>query len=353
MFSVHIQSGPIALDAPTDPDRDDCGAEVRFIGKVRNDPQHAPVGHLMLEHFPGVTESEIERIIHQARQRWPLQKVRVVHRVGRIAVGEVIVLVETASAHRKDAYAANAFVMDYLKTEAPFWKQECFTDGTEAWVEARASDQKAASRWQNAATLQRAEGQGPRIGALILAGGEGRRMGYLNKGLQRLQGRPLVEHVADTLRPHVHYLAVSANRDLADYEAMGFPVFPDDPRFQVGGPLAGVLAALPRFPFDLDAFLVVPCDCPLLPADLVPRLASALFAPGGPPAVVAASDGLHPSIFMCRPAVLVSLIPHLQDSPKHRIRDWLEAAGCEVVSFEDARAFSNINDLQALQALES
>jgi len=356
MFSVCIQTEPIAGNRLQDPGRDDCGAEVRFVGKVRNDQKEAPLGHLVLEHFPGVTEAEIERIIGQARARWPLQKARVVHRVGRINVGEDIVVVETASAHRRDAYEANAFIMDYLKTEAPFWKQECFTDGGELWVEARHSDQRAAERWQGAV---RGGAAAPcehhhRIGALILAGGEGRRMGYRNKGLQPLRGRPLAQYVADALRPHVDYLAISANRDLADYEALGFPVFPDDPRFGVGGPLAGILSALPRFPLDLDALMVAPCDCPLLPADLVPRLAAALFMPGGPPAVMAATEvSIHPSIFMCRPGMLVSLIPHVQEHADHRLRGWLKNSGCEVVRFEDAGAFSNINDLQALQALQS
>src|SRR5690606_19314401 len=87
-------------------------------------------------------------IIEEARQRWALQKVHVVHRVGRIAVGEDIIVVDTASAHRRDAYEANVFIMDYLKTEAPFWKREHFEDGAAHWVEARASDQAAAQRWQ-------------------------------------------------------------------------------------------------------------------------------------------------------------------------------------------------------------
>lgn len=152
MFSVQILASPIPIETADRIDRDDCGAEVRFIGKVRNDARGAPLDHLFLEHFPGVTESEIQRIIGVARERWNLQKVKVVHRVGSIGVGEVIVLVETASAHRKDAYEANAFIMDYLKIEAPFWKQEAFTDGTSHWVEARDSDQQAAHRWQMAAS---------------------------------------------------------------------------------------------------------------------------------------------------------------------------------------------------------
>lgn len=382
MFSVRIQIEPISRAVQADDGHERCGAEVRFIGKVRNDPKDAALGHLVLEHFPGVTESEIERIIGLARERWALQKAQVVHRVGRINVGEDIVMVETASAHRKDAYAANVFIMDYLKTEAPFWKQECFVDGSAHWVEAKDSDQHAAQRWADAtgapvsgssdghplthaakpALSVSSEAQNiagvrkRRIGALILAGGEGSRMGYVNKGLQPFRGRPLVQHVADTLAPHVDYLAVSANNDVSDYQTLGFQVFTDDPSFEVRGPLAGIVSALPRFPDDLDAVLVAPCDTPLLPADLVPRLADALFAPQGPRAVVAATpESTHHILFMCRPGMLASLAPHLLGVGRsdYSLRAWLQACGYERVHFEDERAFANINDLKSLQALQA
>lgn len=356
MFSVRIQTGPIPLATSQDQAHDRCGAEVRFVGKVRNDARGAALECLVLEHFPGVTESEIERIVGLARQRWSLQKVSVVHRVGRIAVGEDIVVVETASAHRRDAYEANVFIMDYLKTEAPFWKQECFADGRAHWVEARASDQRAAQRWraegQPGAGPVSASAHGRRIGALILAGGEGSRMGYLNKGLQPLHGRPLAQHVADGLRPHVDFLAISANHDLAAYESLGATVIADDPAFGVRGPLAGILSALGRFPPDLDAIMVAPCDAPLLPADLVPRLAAALFVPDGPPAVVAATAGhTHYSIFMCRPGMLISLIPRMREPSDFSLRGWLRACGCATLQFDDEQAFANVNDLPALQAL--
>ena len=354
MFSVHIQAGPITLAAPSAPAGERCGAQVCFVGKVRNDAREAPLSHLVLEHFPGVTEAEIGRIMSLARERWKLQSARVVHRVGRIGVGEDIVVVETASAHRKDAYEANAFIMDYLKTEAPFWKQECFADGRELWVEARSSDQRAARRWQ-ADGRPAVPAPRRRIGALVLAGGLGSRMEYRNKGLQPLCGRPLVQHVAAAVQPHVDYLAISANAELADYEALGFPVFADDPAYGVQGPLAGILSALPRFPADLDALLVVPCDTPLLPADLAPRLAQALFARPAPPAVMAATaESIHPSIFMCRPGMLVSLLRHLGgQAAGFSLRAWLQGHGCAAVHFDETAAFSNINDPRALQALQA
>ncbi len=343
MFSVRVQTEPIVLAPSSGSGRDDCGAQVRFVGTVRNDARSAPISHLVLEHFPGVTESEIERIVSLARERWRLQKAQVVHRVGRINVGEDIVVVETASAHRKDAYEANVFIMDYLKTQAPFWKQECFTDGTEIWVEAKQSDEHAAQRWQQ---------RGPqRIGALILAGGQGSRMGHRNKGLQPLRGKPLVAHVADALKPHVVYLAISANHDLSEYESLGLPVFRDDPRYAIQGPLAGIASALPKFPAGLDALLVVPCDLPLLPADLVSRLAQALSAEETDCAIATTPGNTHHGIFMCRPGMLVSLLPHLHADSDKRLLGWLRDNAFVEVAFDDAPAFTNINDMATLQSL--
>lgn len=343
MFSVRIQEAPINLTMESGAQRDDCGARVRFVGTVRNDPRSAPISHLVLEHFPGVTESEITRIIDLARERWSLQKAQVVHRVGRINVGEDIVVVETASTHRKDAYEANVFIMDYLKTQAPFWKQECFTDGAEIWVEAKQSDQQAAQRWST----------GPRhIGALILAGGEGRRMGYRNKGLLSFRGRPMVAHVVEALRPHANYMAISANKDIEQYQALGLPVFQDQPRYCIQGPLAGIAAAVPRFPAMLDAVLVVPCDLPLLPADLVPRLSEALADQTVDCALASTEGNAHHGVFMFRPGMLLSLLPQLLEGSDLRLQTWLQANRCAAVLFNDARAFSNINDMDALQNLE-
>ncbi|WP_197408068.1 molybdenum cofactor guanylyltransferase MobA [Lampropedia cohaerens] len=358
MFTVQIQDQPILLTDARVPEQApaelaQCGAVVRFVGRVRNDARGAALSHLVLEHFPGVTEAEIGRIVAQARQRWPLQAVRVVHRVGHIAVGEPIVLVETASAHRRDAYEANAFVMDYLKTEAPFWKQECFADGQAHWVEAKSSDQAAQQRWMVAPAGVAAGGR--RIGALILAGGQGRRMGGRNKGLLPLDGLPLVQHVVRAIQPQVGYLAISANDALAQYQALGWPVFPDAQAWQGLGPLAGLASCAPHLPPHLDALLVVPCDTPRLPADLVARLAQTLFTPDAAPAVIAeTADGPHPSVLLCRPAMLLGLlarapVAHQSDLS---IRGWLTQHGYERVFFEDAQAFINVNDPATLQRLQ-
>jgi len=123
------------------------GAVVAFVGTVRDLNLAHDVVALELEHYPGMTEKSLQKILDQARQRWSLQAARVVHRVGKMYPGDQIVLVLTASAHRADAYEANAFVMDYLKTEAPFWKKEWTPEGPR-WIEARDSDDQAMAKWK-------------------------------------------------------------------------------------------------------------------------------------------------------------------------------------------------------------
>jgi molybdopterin synthase catalytic subunit len=102
---------------------------------------------MTLEHYPGMTEQELSRVEGEATTRWPLQACLVIHRVGKLEPGDNIVLVVTASAHRGDAFAAAEFLMDYLKTRAPFWKSETRGDGAKTWVEAKERDDEAAQRW--------------------------------------------------------------------------------------------------------------------------------------------------------------------------------------------------------------
>jgi molybdopterin synthase catalytic subunit len=129
------------------------GAVVAFVGLVRDLNLADDVVALELEHYPGMTEKALRQIAEQASQRWPLHAVRIVHRVGKLHPGDNIVLVLVASAHRHAAFEANAFVMDYLKTRAPFWKKEWTPDGPR-WVEARDSDESAAARWDQVLTDQ-------------------------------------------------------------------------------------------------------------------------------------------------------------------------------------------------------
>jgi molybdopterin synthase catalytic subunit len=130
--------------------RGDIGAVVTFTGICRADENGEPVAALNLEHYPDMAEAEIGRHIEVARKRWPLLGVTVIHRYGRIATGEGIVLVVTASSHREAAFAAAEFLMDYLKTRAPFWKQVEKPGGKtpdKIWIDAKASDETAAERW--------------------------------------------------------------------------------------------------------------------------------------------------------------------------------------------------------------
>src|SRR5271163_1999988 len=126
--------------------RADIGAVVSFTGVCRGDENGEAIAALTLEHYPGMAEAEIARHVEAAGARWPLLGITVIHRYGRIAPGELIVLVVTASSHREAAFAAAEFLMDYLKTRAPFWKQVEKAAGNE-WVEAKAADDTAAARW--------------------------------------------------------------------------------------------------------------------------------------------------------------------------------------------------------------
>jgi len=126
--------------------RSDVGAVVTFTGICRGSEAGEPIAALALEHYTGMAEAEIARHVEEARTRWPLQGVTVIHRYGRLAPGDNIVLVVTAAAHREPAFAAAEFLMDYLKTRAPFWKRIEAAGGA-TWVDAKQSDDKAASRW--------------------------------------------------------------------------------------------------------------------------------------------------------------------------------------------------------------
>lgn len=131
------------IDALTD-GRTDIGGVASFVGVVRGDDD---LQSLTLEHYPGMTEREIASHVEEAAKRWPLLGATIIHRVGTLKPGERIVLVVTASSHRGAAFEACEFLMDYLKTRAPFWKRED-RGGESAWVEARASDDEAAKRWK-------------------------------------------------------------------------------------------------------------------------------------------------------------------------------------------------------------
>jgi molybdopterin synthase catalytic subunit len=152
MMSVSVQEADFDVGAETaalSAGRLDVGAVATFVGLVRADKLSgagSEVSAMTLEHYPGMTEKSLEAILAEAGGRWQLQGVRVIHRFGRLLPGDRIVFVGVASAHRGDAFAACEFIMDYLKTRAPFWKKEDTPEGGR-WVDAREADDSAAARW--------------------------------------------------------------------------------------------------------------------------------------------------------------------------------------------------------------
>ncbi|BAQ18116.1 molybdopterin synthase catalytic subunit MoaE [Methyloceanibacter caenitepidi] len=158
---IRVQEGDFNIGEEIEALRKDCSGKVRtdigaivtFTGTVRDalrasDGEGAgEISTLTLEHYPGMTEKELARIEEEAHARWPLQASLIVHRVGTLLPGDNIVLVITASAHREAAFEAARFLMDYLKTSAPFWKRETGPQG-EHWVEAKETDDQAAARWR-------------------------------------------------------------------------------------------------------------------------------------------------------------------------------------------------------------
>lgn len=150
-MAVRVQAGPFDLAheiAELKAARTDIGAIATFTGCVRGDAGGKQLLAMTLEHYPGMTEAELARVEAEARERWPLQDCLVIHRFGRLIPGDDIVLVITLSAHRQAAFSAAEFLMDYLKTSAPFWKQEELAGGSASWVESKTSDGDAASRWK-------------------------------------------------------------------------------------------------------------------------------------------------------------------------------------------------------------
>lgn len=139
-FSLADEVGLLEKDNAID------GAVVTFTGRVRNKNAGKEVTSLTLEHYPGMTERSLAKIISTAKDRWRIGRVKVIHRVGELFIGDQIVFVGVTSKHRQDAFAANEFIMDYLKVQAPFWKKEKTNQG-EYWLNAKTSDENKAAKW--------------------------------------------------------------------------------------------------------------------------------------------------------------------------------------------------------------
>ena len=148
---IRVQREPFDLSGIVDDltrGNPEVGAVACFVGLVRDVNDGAPVTEMTLEHYPGMTEKALEKVVQEARERWNLLDVAVIHRVGPLRPTDPIVLVAVASGHRGEAFAACEFIMDYLKTRAPFWKRE-ETEAGARWVDARESDEAAAERWRS------------------------------------------------------------------------------------------------------------------------------------------------------------------------------------------------------------
>ena len=189
------------------------------------------------------------------------------------------------------------------------------------------------------------------ITAVILAGGLGRRMGGLDKGLQLIHGKPMVQHVMNRLQPQVGKVLINANRHLDDYKGFGVPICSDSISGYVG-PLAGIHAALLQT--NTPYLVSVPCDSPLLPNDLVSRLSVAVSEHNADAAVVVTGDSeqrqRHP-VFLLLKSDLRSSLEHYLNNGGRKVDDWLASLNCVDVLFEDETAFTNVNTPEDIQAL--
>ena len=150
-IEIRVQATPLDALAEIEPvyaGRHSVGGVVSFIGLMRDMNQGDRVSGMTLEHYPGMTEKALAAIVEEAGRRWELDGVRLIHRVGEVLPQDPIVLVAVASAHRGEAFRACEFIIDYLKTRAPFWKREQTADGRSRWVDARVSDDNAAAGWE-------------------------------------------------------------------------------------------------------------------------------------------------------------------------------------------------------------
>ncbi len=151
MISISVQAEDFDISQEyrqLQTDNTQVGGIAMFTGLVR-DLTDNPLTAMHLEHYPGMTEASLQQTAEQAAERWPLIDIRIVHRIGKLTPGEQIVFVGVSSTHREAAFSACEFIMDILKTSAPFWKKELHQDGAGNWVDAKASDQQRAERWND------------------------------------------------------------------------------------------------------------------------------------------------------------------------------------------------------------
>ena len=187
------------------------------------------------------------------------------------------------------------------------------------------------------------------MAGLILAGGEGRRVGRQNKGLLKLQSKPLVQHVFERLKPQVDTVFISANEGIENYQQFTHEVVTDNLHYLGKGPLSGILSAKSLYLDKVDLLQVVPCDTPFIPNDLVSTLKKALLSkPDYDIAYAATPNHDHPAIFLCKTFINVDLEEHLAKG-NHSLKSWIFRHNAIKVLFSDENAFININHLETLQ----
>jgi molybdenum cofactor guanylyltransferase len=186
------------------------------------------------------------------------------------------------------------------------------------------------------------------LGALILAGGLGSRMGYQNKGLIKFGKYHLIDPVLSILKQHCAYVAISANQDVEQYSNKNVDVWVDQIPWKGLGPLAGVNSSVPYFPENIQYIQVVPCDSPFINSNVIQKLFEKLKASDVLAVYAQTSSQIYPVIFQFKRAALIQLSEYLMASNKHSIRRWLSEIGAIAVNFEDDDIFINMNDMQTL-----
>ena len=192
----------------------------------------------------------------------------------------------------------------------------------------------------------------PTLGGLILAGGQGSRMGYVNKGLQPWFTGRLIHPALQVLQQECAHVAISANHDVPLYQTMGVEVWPDALQWVGCGPLAGVISSVAQFPKYIETIQILPCDVPLLSTRVVKRLNEVLQGSIAPAVYAQTRSQTHPVICQLRRDALVNLAAFLQQAGKHSIRRWLLQMGAEAVWFEDESEFANVKDVATLKVLQ-
>lgn len=191
----------------------------------------------------------------------------------------------------------------------------------------------------------------PSLAAIVLAGGQGKRMGYQEKGLIQLKQRALLDYVLDKLRPYSEQIVISANRALEQYQQFNFPIVQDLPTYSQRGPLAGIYSAAASLSTEVEFIQVLPCDTPYLPHDLVLQFYQYLQANPDKELVMAVtSNKEHPVIMQCRPSVIAKLKVYLDDPQiLNRVMSFIKRCDYGTIEFDDTELFINMNDPSLLQ----